>query len=105
MATGEFAKACRKTPKFVRIPRDYILRAGGHPMGPKLYFGVYLDMPPITLVTAKAQRVLKFKPTDFGTGLNETHRWYLRHNGFPKPDFGFEDSLLANAPVMVPAKA
>jgi len=104
-AVEAFAKACRKTPKFVRIPRDYILRAGGHPMGPKLYFGVYLDMPPITLVTAKAQRVLKFKPTDFGTGLNETHRWYLRHNGFPKPDFGFEDSLLANAPVMVPAKA
>jgi hypothetical protein len=73
-------------------------------MGPKLYFGVYFDMPPITLVTAKAQRVLKFKPTDFATGLNETHRWYLRHNGFPKPDFGFEDSLLANAPVLAPAK-
>jgi len=104
-AVEAFAKAMRKTPKFVRIPRDYILRAGGHPMGPKLYFGQYLDMPPITLVTAKAQRVLKFKPTDFATGLNETHRWYLRHRGFPKPDFGFEDSLLANAPVLPPAKA
>jgi nucleoside-diphosphate-sugar epimerase len=104
-AVEAFAKAIRKTPKFVRIPRDYILRAGGHPMGPKLYFGVYLDMPPITLVTAKAQRVLKFKPTDFATGLNETHRWYLRHHDFPKPDFGFEDSLLANAPVLAPAKA
>jgi len=74
-------------------------------MGPKLYFGVYLDMPPITLVTAKAQRVLKFKPTDFATGLNETHRWYLRRHDFPKPDFGFEDSLLANAPVLAPGKA
>ena len=59
------AKAAKKPVKFVRIPREYILRAGGHPMGPKLYFGVYFDMPPITQVTAKAQRVLKFKPTDF----------------------------------------
>ena len=99
-----FAAAAKKPVKFVRIPREYILRAGGHPMGPKLYFGMYFDMPPITQVTAKAQRVLKFKPTDFATGLKETYRWYLRHNEFPKPDFTFEDSLLATAPQMVPGK-
>ena len=52
-AVEAFAKACRKQAKFVRIPREYILRAGGHPMGPKLYFGVYFDMPPITLVTGQ----------------------------------------------------
>jgi nucleoside-diphosphate-sugar epimerase len=103
-AVEAFAKACRKPVKFVRIPREYILRAGGHPMGPKLYFGMYFDMPPITQVTAKAQRVLKFKPTDFAAGLKETYRWYLRHNGFPKPDYSFEDALLANAPVLPPAK-
>ena len=61
-------------------------------------------MPPITQVTAKAQRVLKFKPTDFETGLKETYRWYLRANGFPKPDYGFEDALLAHAPVLPPVK-
>ena len=99
-----FAKACKKPVKFVRIPREYILRAGGHPMGPKLYFGNYVDVPPITQVTAKAQRVLKFKPTDFATGLKETYKWYLRHNVFPKPDYAFEDQLLATAPVLVPAK-
>jgi hypothetical protein len=59
---------------------------------------------PITQVTAKAQRVLKFKPTDFATGLKETYKWYLRHNTFPKPDYTFEDQLLATAPVLVPAK-
>ncbi len=99
-----FAKACNKPVKFVRIAREYILRAGGHPMGPKLYFGVYYDMPPITQVTAKAQRILKFKPVDFDAGLKETYRWYLRHSPFPKPDYEFEDKLLANAPVMIPAK-
>jgi dTDP-D-glucose 4,6-dehydratase len=48
--------------------------------------------------------VLKFKPTDFETGLKETYRWYLRANSFPKPDYGFEDALLAHAPVLPPAK-
>ncbi|MGH9592248.1 MAG: NAD-dependent epimerase/dehydratase family protein [Bryobacteraceae bacterium] len=104
-AVEAFAKACHKPAKFVRIPREYILRVGGHPMGPKYYFGVYFDLPPITQVTAKAQRVLKFKPIDFATGLKETYKWHLRHNGFPKPDFAFEDALLANAPVLAPAKA
>ena len=104
-AVEAFAKACHKHAKFVRIPREYILRVGGHPMGPKYYFGVYFDLPPITQVTAKAQRVLKFKPVEFATGLKETYKWHLRHNGFPKPDFAFEDALLANAPVLAPAKA
>lgn len=103
-AVEAFAKACKKPVRFVRIPREYILRVGGHPMGPKLYFGMYFDMPPITQVTAKAQRMLKFKPTDFSAGLMETYRWYLRHNQFPKPDYAFEDALLANAPVLMPAK-
>ena len=103
-AVEAFAKAARKQTKFVRIPREYIIRAGGHPMGPKMYFGMYLDMPPITLVTAKAQRMLKFKPTDFDAGLKETHRWYLRNHAFPKPDYAFEDAVLANAPVLTPAK-
>ena len=73
-------------------------------MGPKLYFGHYLDNPPITQVTAKAQRVLKFKPAEFGAGLKETYKWYLRHNDFGKQDYEFEDKLLATAPVMIPAK-
>jgi hypothetical protein len=60
-------------------------------MGPKLYFGNYVDVPPITQATAKAQRVLKFKPADFATGLEETYKWYLRHNLFPKPDYTFEE--------------
>jgi nucleoside-diphosphate-sugar epimerase len=108
VAQSEFvealAKICRKPVKFVRIPRDYLLRAGGHPMGPKMYFGIYLDTPPITQVTAKAQRVLKFKPTDFVTGLQETYKWYLRHNKGAKQDYSFEDMLLTHAPVLPPPK-
>ena len=34
-------------------------------MGPKLYFGFYFDMPPITLVVNKAQRVLEIQARRF----------------------------------------
>lgn len=92
------ARAAGKEPKFVRIPRQRIFRAGGSPMGPKLYFGVYYDVPPITMVVNKAQRVLKLKPVDFETALKEEYRWYRRNNSFPEPDYSFEDSLIATAP-------
>jgi nucleoside-diphosphate-sugar epimerase len=98
-AVEAFAMAAGKEPTFVRWPRERILRAGGHPMGPKLYFGFYFDMPAITVVVNKAQRVLKFKPVDFGAGLKESYRWYLRHNPFPKPDYSFEDALIEAAPA------
>ena len=98
------AKVCRKTAKLVRVPREFLARAGGHPMGPKMYFGMYLDVPPITQITAKAQRMLKFKPTDFEKGLKETYQWYLRNAEFPKQDYSFEDAVLAKAPAMPPVK-
>jgi len=101
-AVEAFGRAAGKPVKFVRIPRDRILRAGGHPMGPKLYFGFYYDMPGITMVVNKAQRVLKFKPTDFDAGLKETYRWYLRNSPFHKPDYSFEDSLLEIAKALPP---
>jgi len=103
-AVEAFAKAAGKRFQLVRIPRDRILREGGHPMGPKLYFGMYFDLPPITMVINKAQRVLKFKPTDFAAGMKETYRWYLRNRGFPKPDYAFENMLIANAPPQTEAR-
>jgi 2'-hydroxyisoflavone reductase len=98
------AKVSRKTAKLVRVPREFLARAGGHPMGPKMYFGMYLDVPPITQITAKAQRMLKFKPTAFDSGLKETYQWYLRNAEFPKQNYSFEDAVLAKAPAMPPVK-
>ncbi|MEO5923980.1 MAG: SDR family oxidoreductase [Bryobacteraceae bacterium] len=96
-AVEAFAAVCRKKVQAVRIPREFIQRSGGHPLGPKLYFGQHFDMPPITQVTVKAQRILKVKMTDYATGLKETYKWYLRHKDFPVPDYSFEDKLLAKA--------
>jgi len=85
-----------KQIQIVRMPRELIYRMGGHPMGPKLYFGMYYDLPPITMMIAKAQRVLKFKPTDFAVGLKEAHKAWRASNS-PTPDYRFEELLWARA--------
>ena len=84
-----------KEPQIVSVPRDLIHRAGGQVMGDqKLYFGQYYDLPAITQIITKAQRMLGFKPTEFAAGLKETYRAYLKDRHFPEPDFSFEDALL-----------
>lgn len=98
-----FAEAAGKKVNIVRVPRERILRAGGHPMGPTFYFGEYFDVPPITQVVTKAQRVLAFKPTDFARGLKETYRGYLRNHNRKRPDYAFEEALLARAQIAVGA--
>lgn len=93
---NELAKAAGvREPELVSIPRDRILQMGGSPFGPKLYFGYYYDLPAITEVITKAQRMLAFRPTDFVTGLKTTYKAYLKHRDFPKPDFSFEDEVFA----------
>jgi nucleoside-diphosphate-sugar epimerase len=85
-----------KESQLVVIPRELIHRAGGQTMGTsKLYFGQYYDMPAITEIITKAQRMLAFKPTEFTTALKDTFRAYLKEHSFPPPDYAFEDALLA----------
>lgn len=93
----EMARAAGfKEPRFVSIPRELIHRAGGQAYGErKLYFGNYFDVPAITEIITKAQRMLAFKPTDFAAGLKTTYRAYVKRRRFPKPDFSFEDELLS----------
>ena len=92
----ELARAAGvKEPELVSIPRDRILHLGGSPFGPKLYFGERFDLPAITEVITKAQRMLAFRPCDFAVGLKTTYRAYLKQRNFAKPDFTFEDELLA----------
>jgi nucleoside-diphosphate-sugar epimerase len=97
------AAAAGRKPDLVRIPRERILQAGGHTMTNPLYFGVYFDMPAITQVVSKAQRVLRFRATPFDEGLKETYRWYQRNRTRQELDFTFEDRLLARYQVAVTA--
>jgi 2'-hydroxyisoflavone reductase len=96
------AEVCGKKANVVRLPRERILRAGGHPMGPNLYFGVYFDMPPITQMITKAQRMLHFEPTEFAEGLKETYRWYTRHHEKNNSNYAFEDKLIELAATLPP---
>jgi nucleoside-diphosphate-sugar epimerase len=94
----ELARAAGKKPELVRVPRERIAAAGGNPMGDPMYFGQYLDLPPITENVSKLQRVLGVRLTALETGLRETYRWYVRQPR-RKPDFQFEDRLISSAGV------
>jgi nucleoside-diphosphate-sugar epimerase len=96
-----------KEPQIISIPRELIVRAGGEVIGTKLYFGSYFDVPAITQIITKAQRMLTFKPTDFETGLKVTYRDYLKRHAFPRPDFTFEDQLINrfSRPIHTPRSA
>jgi 2'-hydroxyisoflavone reductase len=93
------AAAAGKKANIVRVPRERIAEAGGDPMGQPAYFGVYLDVPPITEVVVKAKRILGFQATPFEAGLKETYRWYQRNPKKSKCDFSFEDRLIEMASV------
>jgi 2'-hydroxyisoflavone reductase len=90
-------RACGMEPRTVSIPRERILAAGGHPLGPNLYFAVYYDMPPITVHIGKARRLLGFVPSDFDESLHRTYEWYRTAWAGPAPDYSFEDRLLREA--------
>jgi nucleoside-diphosphate-sugar epimerase len=64
------------TPRFVTMPRAAIGAAGGQLMGPDIYFGDYLDLPPHTEVVEKAPRMLGVSPTPFDTALGTSFVWY-----------------------------
>ena len=93
------AAAGKKSPNIVRVPRERIAEAGGDSMGQPAYFGVYLDVPPITEVVVKAKRILGFQPTPFDIGLKETYRWYLRNSKKSRIDYSFENRLIEMASV------
>ncbi len=99
-AVAAFAEAAGKKANVVRAPRERIYELGGRPMGPQLYFGFYFDLPPITQIVTKAQRVLAFRPVDFVSGLKETYKWYLRHHTRRAVDYSFEDRVLAMGQAM-----
>lgn len=90
------ARAAGVAPKLVPVPRREILAAGGHPFAGQLYFGEYLDIPPMTEVIEKVTRVLGLAPLPFDEGLRRGYEWYLTQ---PRRavDYAFEDRVLAGA--------
>jgi 2'-hydroxyisoflavone reductase len=80
----------------VYVSREQIERAGGQLFAPPLYFGVYLDIPPITARVDRVRAELGLELTPLEEGLQETYRWYEQQRR-PEPDFSWEDRLLVAA--------
>jgi nucleoside-diphosphate-sugar epimerase len=92
------AKVAGKQPRLVNIPRAQIHEAGGDPFAPPLYFGVYLDIPPITVRVERVRSELGLELTALEDGLRATYRWYQQQRR-PRPDYSWEDRLLVSAHV------
>ncbi len=83
-------------PHLVHIPREQIERAGGALFAPPFYFGVYLDIPPITARNDRVRSELGLALTSLEDGLRETYQWYQQQER-PASDFSWEDRLLVAA--------
>jgi len=90
------ARVAGVEPRFVPVPRARIHAAGGQLVGPSLYFGEYLDLPPLSSVIEKAPRVLGLDPTPLAEALRASFAWY-RTQPRRAPDYAFEDGLIAQA--------
>jgi 2'-hydroxyisoflavone reductase len=88
------ARVVSVTPTFASIPRETIQAAGGNAFHGNLYFGEYLDLPPLTSVIDKAPRVLGVTPSPFEGALRSSFAWY-RAQPPRQVDYTFEDQLLA----------
>ncbi len=94
---NELAAVTGKEAHLVSVRREDAFAAGGHPMGPKLYFAMYFDLPPITMCTDKARALLGVEPTPFAEGLRATYLWWREHNQVSGPDYTLEDELLSRS--------
>lgn len=88
------ARVAGAEPRFVAVPRAAIHAAGGQLVGPQIYFGEFLDLPPMTSVVDKARAVLGVVPTPLDVALRQGFEWYRSQPRRPR-DYAFEDRLLA----------
>lgn len=90
------ARIAGTRPNLVHVPREKIQKAGGELFTPPYYFGVYLDVPPLTVRVERAPTELGLEQRPLEDGLRATYRWYLEQQR-PAPDYSWEDGLLRAA--------
>ena len=77
----------------VHVPRERIQMLGGGLLAPPLYFGAYLDVPPITVRADRVRSELGLELTPLEPALRETFAWYEQQQR-PRPDYTWEDNAL-----------
>jgi len=89
------AKVAGREAQLVHVPRERLQRLGGGLMAPPLYFGAYLDVPPVTVRADRVGAELGLALTALEDGLRETFAWYERQQR-PLLDCAWEDTVLAS---------
>jgi nucleoside-diphosphate-sugar epimerase len=87
------AEAAGVEVELVPVPRETLVAAGGQLMEPPLYFGAYLDVPPITVTGDKVRDRLGVELISLREGMTDTFTWY-RDQDRPAPDTAWEDAVL-----------
>ena len=89
------ARAAGKPAELVHVPRERLQELGGNVMSPPLYFGAYLDVPPITTRSDRAREELGLHLMPLEDGFRETFTWYAKQQR-PSVDYTWEDKVLAS---------
>lgn len=87
------ARAAGREARVVHVPRARIHERGGSLMQPPNYFGVYLDIPAITVTSARVTDQLGLTLTPLEHGMRETYAWYAAQPRVAR-DYAWEDALL-----------
>lgn len=90
------ARAAGRKARVVLVPREKIAAGGGVMMGDPLYFGEFLDPPPITVQGETLKSDLGITLGSLEDGFRSTFDWYRRQTR-PRPDFAWEDGLIASS--------
>jgi len=90
------SRVAGKDVSLVHVPRETIAALGGGMMAPPLYFGAYLDIPPITVRNDRLHTDLGLDLTSLEDGLQETFQWYAAQQR-PSPDFSWDDRAIGAA--------
>lgn len=90
------ARAAGRDVHLVHVPRARIHEMGGSLLAPPNYFGVFLDIPPITVDSSRVTEHLGLALTPLEAGLRETYAWFAQQPRAPR-DYAWEDALLAGA--------
>jgi len=90
------ARAADRDVQVVHVPRARIQELGGSLMAPPNYFGVFLDIPPITVDSSRVTEQLGLALTPLEAGLRETYAWYAQQPRVAR-DYAWEDALMQDA--------
>ena len=88
------ARASGHALQVAHVPRARIQQSGGSLMQPPNYFGVYLDLPVITVDSSRVTEQLGLTLTPLEVGMRDTYAWHAQQPRVAR-DYGWDDALLA----------